>query len=209
LNFWKKSTPASGGMYAAYMNERQLDKTTTSGKVGKTARVDVAVTSISHGGGASYISAAVANYLADKNYGDILLLGSNKDEYLPEILRPSIERCYFPADISELYSACDCLVQDLGVYATFDSAKNMSFARATTKIVVCHADSDSMSKLAAFAYDRTDAERCYYLFNILPKEWEKNVYKAMDEYEAYCLPLFNAKSPEKEVQQIFHRIFGK
>ena len=109
----------------------------------------------------------------------------------------------------ELYSTCDCLVQDLGTYSSFDGAKNMSFARATTKIVVCHADSDNMRKLATFAHDRSDADRCYYLFNVLPREWERNVYKAMDEYEAYCLPLFSAKNPEKEIQLIFGKIFGK
>jgi len=209
MNIRKRSAVTSGGMYAAYKNEIQPERNATNGKVGRMAREDIAITSITQGGGATYISAAVANFLADTNRGKVLFLGNSKDEYVTSILRSSIEHKYFPADVSDLYSICDCLVQDLGVYAAFDSAKNMSFSRATTKIVICHADSDSMRKLAEFAYDRADADRCYYLFNILPSEWEKNVYKAMDEYEAYCLPLFSAKSMEKEVRLVFQKIFGK
>lgn len=207
--FKRKNAPVSGGMYAEYKREVQPEKTTTSGKVGKMARADIAVTSIVPGCGSTYISSAIANYLFDINRERVTFVGDHKDDYLSSVLRQPIDRQYFPTDITELYSGCDFLVQDLGAYSKLDGSKNMSFARATTKIVVCHADSDSMRKLAAFAHDRSDADRCYYLFNVLPKEWEKNVYRAMDEYEAYCLPLFSAKNPDKDVQMIFKNIFGK
>lgn len=207
--FGKKKEVSPGGLYAAYKMETFPEKTATSGRVGRMAREDIAVISIVPHCGTTYISSAIANYLVSVNRGKVIFLGDRKDEYISSVLHRTVDRCFFPADVTELYSNCDCLVQDLGSYAELDSVKNMSFARATTKIVICQADTGCMKKLAAFERDRTDVDKCYFLFNVLPKEWEKDVYKAMDIYEAYCLPLFSAKNPDKDVQEIFQNIFGK
>ena len=200
---------APKGLYAEFKNERLPEYTGTNGKVGRSAREDIVVTSIIPGAGATYISAAIANYISGKKKGRTVLVGDAKDTYVESLLKPKVIHKKYPVEIQELYSTCDYMVQDIGCYQSLDNTKSVALARATTKVIICHADDDCMRKIAAFARERQDAERFYYLFNVLPKEWKSKVYRTMDMYEAYCLPLFNAKNPEKEVCLMFKKIFGR
>ena len=204
-----KTNTSSGSLYEEFRNGHVQDFNSTSGKVGKFAREDVVITSLFSGCGATYISAAIANYLVDVRRGRTVRVGDAKDEYITALLRSNIMQKTYPVEIQELYNICDCVVQDVGSYYSLDKTKSTALSRATTKIIVCHADDDSLKLLASFARERTDAERFFYIFNVLPDEWRRKVYKTMNIYEAYCLPLFNAKSPDKEVKKILKRIFGR
>lgn len=209
--FGTKNTSAQGGsLYAEFKNEHKAPEyKSTSGKVSRMAREDVVITSMCPGCGATYFSAAVANYLVDVNRGRTAFIGDSKDSYVDSILRTSILKKEYPTDVEDLYNLCECVVQDIGEYQKLDKNKTMALSRATTKIVVCHADDDCMKRVAEFARERTDADRFYYVFNVLPDEWKKKVYKTMNIYEAYCLPLFSAKNTEKEVTLILRKILGR
>lgn len=204
-----KNNADSGSLYAEFRNEHVKEYTSTSGKVGKFAREDVVITSLNSGCGSTYISAAVANYLAGLRRGRTVHVGDSKDEYIGEMIYPSVLQKKYPVELEELYKICDCIVQDVGPYYKLDKNKSTVLSRATTKIMVCHADDDSLKQLATFVRERADAERFFYLFNILPDEWRRKVYKTMNIYEAYCLPLFNAKKPDKEVRKVMQKIFGR
>lgn len=208
--FGGNKTNSSGSLYAEFKAENApVEYTATSGKVGRSAKEDIVVTSVVPGCGCTYISAAIANYLADINRGRVALVGDSKDTYVKPLLRTQILQKEYPVDIQDVYSICDCVVQDIGCYENIDEVKGLSLARASTKIIVCHADDDCMRQLAAFAKERPDADRFYYLFNVLPEEWKKKVYRTMNIYEAYCLPLFSVKAPDKETSLVLRKIFGR
>lgn len=204
-----KNKAPSGSLYAEFRNGHIQDFNSTSGKVGKFAREDVVVTSLTPGCGATYVSATIANYLVGIKRGKTIHVGEAKDTYLSELLRPTIMQKKYPVEIQELYNVADCIVQDVGPYHNLDKNKTTALSRATTKIIVCHADDDSLKELASFARERTDAERFYYIFNVLPDEWKRKVYRTMNIYEAYCIPLFYAKTPNKEVTKALVKIFGR
>jgi len=201
---------SSGSLYAEFKTENApVEYVSTSGRAARNAREDVVITSIVPGCGSTYIAAAVANYLFDIKKGRIVFVGNAKDEYIKQLLRPGITVKEYPVDMQDIYSICDCVVQDIGCYQTLNGAGSMALARASSKILVCHADDDCMKQVASFAKERQDAENFYYLFNVLPEEWKKKVYRTMNIYEAYCLPLFSAKSPDKETCLVFRKMFGR
>ena len=209
--FGKKSSASvvGGGFYSGYKAKVAESIGPTNGRVERTLRENVAVVELTHGAGSTYVSAAIANYLYNRGMGETMLVHDIKDEYLEEILMAQVVRDNFPINMAEIYSACDCLIQDFGVYKELDSNKKMALSMASTKIVVCNADDDYMRLLADFTRERTDADRFYYLFNRVPREWERKVGRVMDEYEAYCLPMFFARTPGTDMTQIFRRIFRR
>lgn len=208
--FGGNKKPSSGSLYAEFKTENApVEYVSTTGKAARNAREDIVIASIVAGCGSTYIAVAVANYLFDIKKGRVVFVGSDKDEYVKTLLRPEIIYKTYPVDMQEIYSICDCVVQDVGCYHTLDGAKSMALARASSKILVCHADDDCMKQVALFAKERPDAENFYYLFNVLPEEWKKKVYRTMDIYEAYCLPLFSAKSPDKETSLVLRKMFGR
>ena len=81
------------------------------------------------------------------------------------MLNPGILQQEYPVEMQDVYSICDCAVHDIGCYQSMDEQKSLSLARATTKILICHADDDCMRQIAGFAKERSDADRFYYLFN--------------------------------------------
>lgn len=198
-----------GGFYSGYRAKSMDGIGSTSGRVERTLRENVAVVELTHGVGSTYVSAGIANYLFEKSMGEVMLIHELKDEFLEEIILADIKRDTYPINMDEAYSSCDCLVQDFGVYKELDANKKMALSLASTKIVICNADDDYMRLLAEFTRERPDADRFYYLFNRVPKEWERKVGRVMDDYEAYCLPLFFAKVPGTDMKQILRKIFRR
>ena len=204
-----KSKSSMGNIYEDFMSGYSQELTSTSGRAGKHVREDVVVTTMTPGCGGTYISVAIANYLADVKRGRVIHVGDLKDEYVQDLLRPAIIQKKYPEDMQELYNESDCVIQDVGTYDLLNKQKGIALSKAATKIMVCHADDDSMRKLATFARERADADRFYYLFNVLPDEWRRKVYKTMNIYEAYCMPLFSTKTFDAETKQILRKIFGR
>ncbi len=161
--------------------------------VGGSGREDVCVFTLRHGTGASYVSASVANYLAKFCKGDVSLVLDDV-EYAEEIVIPRIKTVTWASE-GDAYASANYIVHDIGVYEEMTADRRTALQRASKKILLCKGDGRFLRKLARFV-ETVDTSDIIFLFNELPTEWEKRVYKIIDfTKKVYCVPTFFSIAP--------------
>lgn len=198
-----KTKAMTKGLYGAYKGKTMAEQTGigTDLDVSRTnsmsGREDVCVFSLSHGVGASYISASIANYLSGCRKGKVGLV-LNDIAYADEIVSPRVNVVSWENE-PDVFIGSNYVVHDIGVYEELMQKKRETLQRGTKKILLCKGDGAYMTKLAAFV-ENEKTEDIIFLFNQLPCEWEKRAYDLVDfTKQVYCLPTFFPIKLDKQV----------
>lgn len=141
----------------------------------------IAITELKKGTGSTHLAKALCTYL---NSTDII--SSEEDE---EYLLEQEE---------------DTRIYDLGDYYSLELWKEKEFRKADIRLVIVTYNMEQISDLMEFVQEFQDS--CVYLFNFVPDEAKKDVYDMMEDYKAYCLPLFLTDKLNKKIIKIFKEI---
>lgn len=205
-----KKPAKSTGLYGEFRAKAQEVKSSSSDvKKGNGGREDICVYSLKHGVGTSYIAASIANYMANHRRGDVSLV-LNDTEFSEDIASPKVNTVSW-AQEAEVFNKSDYIVHDIGVFGDLSADRRNALQRASMKILLCKADGNFLSKLAAYVESGVvDVSSVVFLFDELPSEWEKKVYDIMDFTNAvYCVPTFYALAPSTQVVKVFNEIFRR
>ena len=200
-----------GSLYNSYLESTHAESLVQeNAKKERIVRENAFVFSLRHGAGTSYIAAAIANYISGVKKGGVTYFTSDtdngKDYLLPKVNCVSLAG----KDADSIYTCADHIVCDGGSFEDMSAVCRDAMFRASTRVLVCRADTAYLKKLAEFTAGRTDDNSFVYLFNTLPDEWVKRVESSMDSYSSvYCLPVFYAKKLPQGVNDIMLGIFGR
>lgn len=197
------------GLYNAYREKVQSDQNgmgilNETQRAGVSGREDICVFSLNHGTGTSYISAAISNYLSCYRKGKVALV-LNDTAFADEVVSPRVNVASWENE-TEAFICSNYVVHDMGVFEEFSQERRTSLQRGTKKILLCRGDGAYLTKLAAFV-ESEKTEDIVFLFNQLPKEWEKRAFELMDfTRKVFCIPTFFSVRPDKQVVRLMEEL---
>lgn len=144
----------------------------------KEYATNIAIITLKKGIGSSHFAKGIQTFLEDS-----MLITSKEEEQ--EII-----------DNTRIY--------DLGEYYGLNEWQKNAFIRADIRLVLVTYDMDNISDLMEFVKEYED--NCIYLFNFVPEEVQKEVHEMMEDYETYCIPLFQKEKLNKKIKKIFKEI---
>lgn len=163
----------------------------------------VATTSLRHGVGCSYIGMAVANFLSRTGKENTCFLNRGCG-YADGVLDNNIDSIMFPCNIANIFSNYEYIIYDGGVFSEIDMSL---LERADVKLMLCWLNDEYISLLADFIKSRKDIDNWVFLFNVVPEKKHDKVYALMEDYNAGCLPVFDASVLDKKVKALFNKLF--
>lgn len=141
----------------------------------------IAITTLKSGTGSTYLAKGLSWYL-----NCVGIIATQEDEEYMLGLEEKIR------------------VYDLGNYYELDEWQEKEFQKADIRLVIVTYNMEEIPNLMGFAQEFDDT--CIYLFNFVPDEAQKDVYDMMEDYQAYCLPLFLWDKLNKKIRKIFKEI---
>lgn len=202
--------PKSTGLYGEFRAKTMDAKGSTADlKKRNAGREDICVFSLKHGTGTSYVAASIANYLAQHRRGDVSLV-LNDIEFAEDIATPRVNTVSWGQE-ADVFAKSDYIVHDIGVYTDLSANQRSALQRASIKILLCKADGNFLTKLAAYVESGVaDSQDIVFLFNELPPELERKVYDIMDFTNAvFCIPTHYAPEPNAQTVKVFNEIFKR
>lgn len=180
-------------LYKKYKAQQELNKESLVTEKKKTEKLErkkpilkgiqtIAVTELKIGLGCSHMCRALYNYLDNSC---IIPEEANIDEYLD--------------------SGYQYLILDLGDYNTLSVEKETELKRADKQILMCSHKEEYLEDLAEFV-QIMDLDRYSFCFSFVPKENQSEVYDIMEDYDTYCLPIFNPIKLDGKMKKILKKI---
>lgn len=197
-------------LYAGFKERMQTENEVVAKgdkKVDKRVQIKkkfiVSVTSLKHGCGSSYMSAAIANYLSKKVKEKVCLLHTGFG-YASDVLNDKVELVFYPCDLSVVFADYGYIVYDGGILNELD--KDM-LDRSDIKILMCWHNEEFKHLLLDFVKSRKDLNNWAFGFNHVPDKLYKDVYSLMEGLCVFCLPTFDVEHIDKTTEKIFSELF--
>lgn len=206
MNLFNKK--AGDHLYAGLKNQTNISNDTVPKKEKKleiNRKFIVTVTSLKHGAGSSYISAAIANYISD-NFSKKICILHNGCPYIDSALYDDIDSRYYPCDMSEVYARYSFIIYDGGIWEEVDSDM---MDRSDIKVMMCWPNNEYKNLLIDFINRRKDINNWIFMFNQVPDKKQTEIYDTMEDYNTYCLPTFDVFNIDKSLNKIFKELFTK
>lgn len=204
---FKRNKKSKDILYAGLKNRVNIVEDTNIKKEKRPhikRKLVVAVTSLKHGVGCSYVSVAITNYLSNLNNDENVCLLHSGCSYIDKILDERADSIFYPCNLSNIYSNYGYIVYDGGILKDIDTSM---LDRSDIKIMLCWHNDEYIRLIAEFIKTRNDIDNWVFLFNSVPEKKHKEVYALMEDYNSFCLPLFDVSSNDKLIKGLFGRIF--
>lgn len=163
----------------------------------------VAVVGLDYNCGCSYIVDAIAYYIKNELNRSVCIVnlsGRNAD-YKSNIA------LYFTVDNCNLYDKYKYVIFDIGNINENRVEKMKEFKRSNKKVVLAKNEKGSFNQIYNFIEeDKKAVKKWVFLFNYVAEGLQKQVFDLMEDYECYCLKLFNNQNQDKESKSIIQSI---
>jgi hypothetical protein len=159
----------------------------------------ISICSLAEGVGCTHLTEAMANYIKHIKKWKICIVEYAKSN----ICINGIER-YALEDFYNIYNEYEVIIIDVGVVA---AGKKNEISISPIKIMCCRLDIEYQKALAAFIENETNTKWKYF-FKDVPEKKEKEVADLMEDFEYWCVPVFDAtdKSFDKGISEIFEKV---
>lgn len=199
---------SNGFLYAGIKSKESVSQQNTETRDKKVVinrKLVVTVTSLKNGVGSSYTSIAISNFIASREHERVCLLHKGC-VYVGSVLKNSVDSVYYPCNMGDIYSSYGYIVYDGGKMSEID--KNM-LDRSDIKILLCWYNEEYIRLIGDMIKSRTDLSNWVFIFNSVPESKYSDVFALMEDYNVYCIPVFDAGSIDKQIKSIFNSIFYK
>ena len=167
-------------------------------KLSLNITLSVAICSLDNGVGCSHIAKSLAYYIKNVLKKKVCIV-----DFKGTLVGMKGIEVFSKENIYQLYDKFDFIILDIGKYK---SSLENEIKRAPLKLMSAFYDEDYICTLAEFIKNEENPQKWKYIFNHVPENKKKKVEALMEDYEYWCMPTFDAESPDKEVETIFYRL---
>lgn len=166
--------------------------------------ITIAVASLDQNCGCTYITHGLANYIKKYIDDSVCVVDIPGKNVIPPTNHIFI---FHSVEISKLYEHFNFIVVDVGNLKKCKESELGEFRRATIKVMVSKYEEDYLEQIAdKIREDKNNVMKWKFLFNYVPKNLINKVADLMEDYEFYCLPLFNKDNPDRITCNIFETV---
>lgn len=155
----------------------------------------IAVCSICKKAGSTHVSKTIAYYIKKKVNASVCIVNFNNHELEVEVPVHNVNI------LADLYSKYDYIILDIGHNYNHVEAK-----RANIKIMMCLNEEQYNQELANFIFSNELSRSWFYIYNFVPKNKQSEIWALMENYDCYCLPIYDCKESGSEVNGIIKKM---
>lgn len=163
----------------------------------------IGVASLDEKCGCTYITQSIAKYIKKEINSSVCIIdlpGKNLNTQ-DDIL------IYNSVDICNKYDDFKYIVIDVGNLNKCTEEERNEFKRSNIKIMVSKLEDNYLKQIAAcIREDKKAVKKWIFLFNYVAPDLKKAVGELMEDYEYYCLNLFNKDNLDDKTRKIFKAI---
>lgn len=163
----------------------------------------IAVGSLEEKCGCTYIVQALAKYIQNSLNATVCIVSNIRCDS-DDIPYSNM------VDILNMYDKYKYIIYDLGNLKECTEEEKAEFKRANKKLLMAKLEDNYLRQLAdMIREDKKSVKKWTFLFNYVSPDMYKRVNNLMEDYEHYCLKIFNKDNPDKDTCKIFKSILKK
>lgn len=166
--------------------------------------ITIAIASLNNKCGCSYVTQAIAKYIKTKINSSVCIVDlqeKNNENTSNNIFT------FKSVDICNLYDKYKYIILDVGNLNTISDEEKNEFRRSNIKIIVSKLEEDCLRQIAELIReDKKSVKKWAFLFNYVAISLQRKVDELMENYEYYCLPLFDNDKLDDSTSKIFSSI---